>query len=257
MANTSKQRKKIEQDLFSRFTHPSPALKKKWEKRREEKGNGQDVVDLEFSEWMNEGKELDELIKNYQGRLADELWNTTDFKQDVLKARAIYLKNISLPPLKRDYECLWRLNQKLMGKYHLNNGWLLWLTHCLQTNENDPGRISLYDVRIGGKGKEAKYTLLEIYFPLPQSVYEEIIVNLRMKESETFGDYYSQKQSGGRLKRSRPRETLLKYNKILNYRNSARWRGKTNKEFLEYFPQFNPSELKRAKRWEKEGKPGL
>jgi hypothetical protein len=78
-----------------------------------------------------------------------------------------------------------------------------------------------------------------------------------MAEGEKFGDYYSQKQRGGRTKRSRTHEVVLKYNKIINLRDSRSWRMRTDKEFLEHFTQFNFSELKRAKSWKKEGKPGL
>jgi hypothetical protein len=254
MANTSKQRRNIEQSLFSRFTHPSPSLKKKWERRRAIMGAGQDVLDLEYAEWMsNENQEVIDLMDNYQKRLAEELWNKKGFKQEVVKAREVYLNNIALPPQQQDYECLWRLNQKVMDKYSLNNGWLSWLTNCIKTNENDPQKIFLYQV--GGKGPKTQDLFLNVYFPLPDPVYQEAILDLRMAEREKFGDYYSQEQKGGRPKNLRTQETTRKYRRMINLRNSAQWRMKTDKEFLDHFPEYSRSGLTRAKKWEKEGKP--
>jgi hypothetical protein len=244
MANTTKQRKRIEQDLCSRFIHPSPVLMKKWEKRRAEKGNGQNILTQEFNEWLNEGKELAELKARYKERLANELWMNEAFKRDIGKAHKIYKRSNSLESTK-----------ELQDKYSLNYGWLIWLAHCIETGENDPGKLLLYLVKT--KGAKAKHISLDIYFPLPDALYTEAMIYSRMKEPEIFGDYYSQEQSGGRLKHSRPRETLRKYNKITTLRNSASWRMRTDKEFLEHYPEYNRPELARAKRWEKEGKPGL
>ena len=143
MANTKAQRKTINQNLSARFTHPSPALKKNWEKRRAEKGNGQEIYDQEFEEWMNEGKEYEDRIANYQIRLADNLWSNAEFQKDIDNARQIYLENVKMPLGQRDINCLFRLNQELSDKYHLNSGWVSWLTHCVQTKKNDPNRITL------------------------------------------------------------------------------------------------------------------
>jgi len=196
MANTTKQRKRIEQGLYSRFTHPSPSLKKKWEKRRQKEGKGQDVLNQEYNEWLKEGQELKELKDNYEKRLADELWNNQAFRQDVIKARQIYLENIKLPLAEQDDNFLRKLIHELSDKYHLNHGWLLWLAHCIETGENSPNKLILYLVR--KKGDKAKYISLDTYFPLPGSVYMEATIYLRMKESDTFGDYYGQQQGGGR-----------------------------------------------------------
>ncbi|OGN74178.1 MAG: hypothetical protein A2X24_05120 [Chloroflexi bacterium GWB2_54_36] len=79
-----------------------------------------------------------------------------------------------------------------------------------------------------------------------------------MKYINTFSKLlkFKQEQRGGRKKGSRARNTIKKYNRIMNYRNSVSFRNKTDKEFLERYPQFNQSELSRAKKWYREGKPG-
>jgi len=253
MSNTTKQRKEIEQGLYSRFIHPSPSLKKRWEKRQQREGNGQDVLSKEHNEWLNEGEELKELKANYGKRLTDELWNNQAFSQDVIRTRQIYLENIKLPLTQQDEKCLGQLYQELSDKYHLNLGWLLWLVHCIETGENDPGKLILYLDR--EKGGKAKHISLDIYFPLPLEIYKEATIYLRMKELETFGDYYSQEQSGGRSKHSRPQKTIAKYNRIIHLRDSPSWVMKTDKEFLEHYTQYNRSELARAKRWRDESKP--
>lgn len=250
MTNTKAQRRKIERELFSQFTHPSPALKKKWEKRRAEKGNGQDVLDREFEEWINEGNELPKFYDRYANQLTATLWNNKSFREDVETARKTYLENDTLPPLQQDYECLARLNQELGNKYDLNFGWLSWLAHCIQTGENDPGRIIFYLPRI--KGTKAGYLSLDIYFPLPKPVYDRITIDLRMKEPEVFGDYYSQEQGGGRSEHSRPQEVIRRYKRIISLRNSSRWRMRTDKEFLDHYKEYNRSELARARKWERE-----
>jgi len=199
--------------------HPSPTRKKQWEKRRAIMGDGQDVLELEYTEWMsNENQEVIDLMDSYRKRLADEIWNKKGFKQDVLKGRAVYLKNIALPRSKQDFECLWKINKKLMDKYGLNNGYLFWLTDCVKTNENDPGKISLYD--IGGKGPRATHLWLNVYFPLPDSVYQIAIRDLRIAELEKFGDYYSQEQKGGARKGTRP-ETAKKYRNLADWYHKA------------------------------------
>ena len=242
MENSKKQQKRIEKDLYSRFTHPSPSLKKKWEKRRQKEGDGQKVLTQEIEEWINEGKELKELKAIYKKRLTERLWNNQTFRQDVNKAHNSYNKSNSLA-----------LAKELQGIYSLNYGWLFWLAHCIVTEENDPSRLILYHVR--EKGRDVKHISLDIYFPLPESLYVEASIYLRMKEPEILGDYYNQEQGGGRLEHSRPQETIAKYRKIINLRTSASWRMKTDKDFLDHYTQYNRSELTRAKKWEREGKP--
>ena len=242
MANTQKQQKRINQNLFARFTHPSPSLMKKWEKRRQKEGNGQEVLNKEIYEWMNEGKELPELKANYRRRIADRLWSKPAFQEDVNLAHKAYDESNSLS-----------LAQSLREKYSLNFGWSSWLVHCVETGENDPSELILY--LIWEQGNQVKHLSLDIYFPLPELVYEEVSVYLRMKELETFGDYYYQEEGGGRLKHSRPQDTLAKYNKIVHLRNSAIWRMRTDKEFLDSHTEYNRSELARAKKWERDGKP--
>jgi hypothetical protein len=68
---------------------------------------------------------------------------------------------------------------------------------------------------------------------------------------------FKQEQHGGRKKGSRSRVTLSKYNKICNLRFSASCRGISDKEFLNKYPQYNQSQLNRAKKWLDEGRPGL
>jgi hypothetical protein len=72
-----------------------------------------------------------------------------------------------------------------------------------------------------------------------------------------FQKAIKQAQRGGRPKGLRLSKTLRKYNKILNHRDSPAWRLRSDNDFLKKFPEFTSSELKGAKRWREEGKPGL
>lgn len=66
-----------------------------------------------------------------------------------------------------------------------------------------------------------------------------------------------QAQHGGRSKGVRPREVILKYNRILNYRRSPDWILRTDSEFLKFHHDISKKELERAINWEYDGKPGL
>jgi hypothetical protein len=66
---------------------------------------------------------------------------------------------------------------------------------------------------------------------------------------------FKQAQKGGRKKRSRPKKTIKKYRRMMNLRNSMKWRERTDKEFLDAHPEYNRSSLNRAKRWAAEGRP--
>lgn len=68
---------------------------------------------------------------------------------------------------------------------------------------------------------------------------------------------FKQQQHGGRRKGERTRATILKYNKICNYRFSQAYIYKSDNEFLQKYTEYNQNVLNRAKKWYKEGKPGL
>jgi hypothetical protein len=66
-----------------------------------------------------------------------------------------------------------------------------------------------------------------------------------------------QAQHGGRRRGTRLKQTVGQYNRIINARNSRYWIARTDKDFLVAHPEFNRSQLARAKRWDAQGKPGL
>jgi hypothetical protein len=68
---------------------------------------------------------------------------------------------------------------------------------------------------------------------------------------------FNQVQKGGRRKGSRPKPTILEYNKICNLRFSREYRNRSDEEFLSDYPEYNLSKLSRAKKWRKQGKLGL
>jgi hypothetical protein len=243
MANSPKQQRNIEQNLFPYSTVPSPKMQRRWDERRLIMGDGPEVRELEYSEWMNEGQELENLKRNYEQRLADEIWNKNGFQQEINMARKIYMKNSRLRRLKQDPDCLWRLNDQLRDKYHLNDGWISWVAHCIMTAENDPQRIFLYDIR--GKSPKEKHISLEVYFPLPEPVYKEAISYLRWEEREKYGDFYSQEQRGGAPKGIRG-DTAKRYEHIANwYYRACRYKKLSQREFCKD-ANINLSELQRA-----------
>ena len=59
---------------------------------------------------------------------------------------------------------------------------------------------------------------------------------------------------GGRPPGVPPRKLRGEYNRILNHRDSTRWRGRTNTEFFITFPEWR-WKLRNAKKWDAAGRP--
>ena len=89
------------------------------------------------------------------------------------------------------------------------------------------------------------------------SSYPDTESSLRLLTSFKKILNFNQHQHGGRPKGCRAKSTILLFNKICNLRFSISYRGISDKEFLRRRPEFNQSQLNRAKKWYKEGRPGL
>jgi hypothetical protein len=68
---------------------------------------------------------------------------------------------------------------------------------------------------------------------------------------------FHQKQGGGMPRGTRTQRAARKYNKIMNLRNSAAFRGLSDEEFLKKNPDYSQSALSRAKKWYRDGRIGL
>jgi len=93
---------------------------------------------------------------------------------------------------------------------------------------------------------------LSVFFPASRRYYWQ---ELFLHQASHGTGYVFQRQSGGRAKKTRPQSAKQKYRRIINLRESAVWRFRTDREFLDAYPEYNLSQLARAKRWNAEGKP--